>query len=607
MDALAKSGNPADVAREAIRQMAASRVAPTPENFTRAYRSASGSSSTATCDDTEAGQIVGQLLQEIVARRPDLTSALKLQEYVNGGDWKDALKIVGDVIGEALTEQSREWPRLTHRLLLQLDTTHAEWTRARKLGAVTHVLTTPSSDIRTREKLERLVAGWTGKPDLASTMHSIQSVESALIEKVVHHQPGKPGETLRVDPAPVIAHRSAEVNAWRTLALTALDFTSSEEYREVSKARDDREGTLKSRVAGCNGIPGADLLCELEAACSENHLKVQRQAALRDRLVKLLLVVCENLTLFADDDAWVNGQVTRITQLLNAPIDEQAIAEAEESLERAVLRQAELKADLTAAKAAVKDMLRSLIERLAMATASTGEFHQRISVRAEAIRHADDLPSLSLVVANLLDDTIEMRDRIQKTHDELSNAHRIAAEAETRVKALERELVDVSNLVRMDPLTQVLNRRGLAESFATQRARAEREGKPLALALLDIDNFKSLNDSLGHQAGDMALKYVSRMIRAAVRPADTVARYGGEEFAILLEDTSVDGAEIILKRLQRQLTRAIFLHNNEKVLITFSAGITKIANGDTQDSAVNRADIALYAAKAAGKNCVHIG
>lgn len=606
MNALVKSANPADVAREAIRQMAASRVAPTPENFTRAYRSASGGS-TDTHDGAEAGQIVGQLIQGIVARRPALGSALKLQEYVNGGDWEEALKIVDDVVAEALTEQSREWPRLTHRLLMQLDTTHADWTRARKLGAVTHVLTTPSSDIRTREKLERLVAGWAGKPHSASTIQSIPSVEPTQTGKITCYQPGKPVDTSRANAAPVIADRSAEVDAWRNLALTALDFSSSEEHREVPTARADRARTLKSRVAGCNGIPGADLLCELEAACAENQLSVQRQAALRDRLVKLLLVVCKNLTLFADDDAWVNGQVTRITQLLNAPIDEQAIAEAEESLERAVLRQAEIRADLTAAKAAVKDMLTSLIERLAMATTSTGEFHQRISIRAEAIRHADDLPSLSLVVANLLDDTIEMRDRIQQTHEELSNAHRIAAEAEARVKALERELVDVSNLVRMDPLTQVLNRRGLAESFATQRARAEREGKPLALALLDIDNFKCLNDSFGHQAGDMALKYVSGMIRAAVRPGDTVARYGGEEFAILLEDTSVEGAQVVLKRLQRQLTRAIFMHNDEKVLITFSAGITELLNDDTQDSAVNRADTALYAAKAAGKNCVHIG
>jgi diguanylate cyclase len=175
------------------------------------------------------------------------------------------------------------------------------------------------------------------------------------------------------------------------------------------------------------------------------------------------------------------------------------------------------------------------------------------------------------------------------------------------VKALEQELVDVSDLVRMDLLSQILNRRGVAETFVTQRARAEREGKPLAVALLDIDNFKCLNDSLGHQAGDMALKYIASMVRAAVRPCDTVARYGGEEFVILLDDTSAAGAEVVLKRLQRQLTRAIFLHDDEKVLITFSAGITAFIHGDSQDSVIRRADVALYAAKAAGKNCVRTG
>lgn len=127
------------------------------------------------------------------------------------------------------------------------------------------------------------------------------------------------------------------------------------------------------------------------------------------------------------------------------------------------------------------------------------------------------------------------------------------------------------------------------------------------MALLDIDNFKKLNDTLGHDAGDAALIHLATVIRETMRPQDTVARFGGEEFIIILPDTSVEDAQTAIVRLQRELTRRIFLHNNDRRLITFSAGVTHLQPGDTQGSVTKRADEAMYAAKQAGKNRVMIG
>jgi hypothetical protein len=146
----ANSYNPADLAREAIRWMAVTRIAPAPENFTRAYRAASGGSDRG--DGSESEQVLGQLVSIITARRPDLGSTARLQEYVGNRAWNDALEIVREVINEALTATSREWPRLLQHPLLQLDRTHANWTRARKLITLKHVFATPSNDDRTRKK-----------------------------------------------------------------------------------------------------------------------------------------------------------------------------------------------------------------------------------------------------------------------------------------------------------------------------------------------------------------------------------------------------------------------------------------------------------------------
>jgi diguanylate cyclase len=126
----------------------------------------------------------------------------------------------------------------------------------------------------------------------------------------------------------------------------------------------------------------------------------------------------------------------------------------------------------------------------------------------------------------------------------------------------------------------------------------------LSLAVLDVDNFKHINDQLGHQAGDLALVHLARIVRRSIRPTDVISRYGGEEFVILLPETPVDAAVNVMSRVQRELTKRIFLHNNERVLITFSAGVAQRAFGESQEELIARADQALYHAKQAGKNRV---
>lgn len=577
MNAIVKNVNPADAAREAIRRLAMDRIAPTPENFARAYREAAGEASAEVAAATGA------------ASNPKEGAAAEAAAA--------AAKSAGD------------WPRLMQRLLGQLDASSPQWTRARKLGAVDHVLRSAGGDTgRTHEKLERLISAWAqGTGAAAEKVAAPSSVEPGA--EGIH----PPTILAPVMPAGITAERPlsapmATSPGWRELALAALDGYASLAQRQGDASPTvDRFSNLRAQLQMPNFQPGETELVELQAACAGYRADLLREAAIRERLKVLLRLVCDNLNLFAEDDAWVQSQVARIGQLLDAPLDEHVLTEAEDSLRAAAHRQAELKTNLAEARGALKEMLAILIDRLSAVAASTGEYYCRIDESAGQIRSANDLASLSKVVASLLDDTGNMRDGMQRTHSELNAARDKAKTFEQRVQALERELVEVSTLIRTDPLTLVLNRRGLDDVFTVEQARAERDDITLSVALLDIDNFKRLNDSLGHQIGDLALRHLSGLVRGALRPTDTVARFGGEEFVILLPSSSAEMAVMVLTRLQRLLTRALFLHNDEKILITFSAGITEYLKGETRESAIGRADAALYVAKSAGKNRVVVG
>jgi diguanylate cyclase len=188
--------------------------------------------------------------------------------------------------------------------------------------------------------------------------------------------------------------------------------------------------------------------------------------------------------------------------------------------------------------------------------------------------------------------------------DELMAMRERASTTEAEIAKLHQELDRVSSEARHDPLTGALNRKGLDEALERELSTVRRKETPLCMALLDIDNFKKLNDTLGHDKGDEALNHLAKVAREVMRPQDTLARYGGEEFVILLPDTPLEKGIEAMTRLQRELTTRFFLAGTEKVLITFSAGVAQLAPGEAGSEAIRRADQAMYLAKRAGKNRV---
>ncbi|BEP15170.1 GGDEF domain-containing protein [Acidothermaceae bacterium B102] len=153
---------------------------------------------------------------------------------------------------------------------------------------------------------------------------------------------------------------------------------------------------------------------------------------------------------------------------------------------------------------------------------------------------------------------------------------------------------------RTDPLTGLLNRRGLGEMLSREVERAEREGRPLSAWVIDLDHFKSLNDALGHAVGDIALVAVAEVLRGELRGLDVVARTGGEEFCVVLPDCTTADAFLRAESVREAVAAELAVRG---LPVTLSIGIATWQTGDVDgDVMLTAADEALYAAKAAGRN-----
>lgn len=167
--------------------------------------------------------------------------------------------------------------------------------------------------------------------------------------------------------------------------------------------------------------------------------------------------------------------------------------------------------------------------------------------------------------------------------------------------AAERRLAELAGT---DPLTRLPNRRRLGEVLDAERLRGERGGRPFAVVLMDIDHFKRINDTLGHDAGDFVLRNVARVLRDTLREQDHVGRWGGEEFLAVLPESSVEQGRLAAERLREAVERARLEVEATRVPVTLTLGVALCAGGAPVDPVIRAADEALYEGKGAGRNRV---
>lgn len=187
----------------------------------------------------------------------------------------------------------------------------------------------------------------------------------------------------------------------------------------------------------------------------------------------------------------------------------------------------------------------------------------------------------------------------------LENAYKVIARAEKTIDSHEKRIGDLQNLLTKDELTGLTNRRGFMENITREIDRTNREQSQGGLLLMiDLDDFKIINDTFGHMAGDMALKAVADFLYEEVRDMDTAARLGGDEFIILMPDTSSKKAELRANILKNRMNELSFFWQGKNIAIKGSMGLKDYTKGDALEDILDDVDRALYKNKNAKRGAM---
>lgn len=240
-----------------------------------------------------------------------------------------------------------------------------------------------------------------------------------------------------------------------------------------------------------------------------------------------------------------------------------------------------------------------LIERSDMSSVEIKEIKKDLeSLGSEKTSDFKTAHKRLYTIASALEEKVEGLSKDLKCHNEQ------VIQMGAKITELEEELAQATHASREDFLTKLYNKRALDEFMVHKEADFDRHGRTYCIVMFDLDYFKKVNDTYGHEAGDMVLRAFSHILKDEARTNDIVGRYGGEEFLVILGDTTLDGAKIFANKVREHVEEAHFMYQEKRIKLSVSAGIAQRDMYSSLGSTIVGADEQLYTAKKKGRNRV---
>ena len=401
---------------------------------------------------------------------------------------------------------------------------------------------------------------------------SVDSTDDAIVAK-----PVAASAPLEVDSDNVFPIAAA------TQALPAEAFDTALTATQVTEVGDDAFSAISTEVVAIllSLLGGIDIPDKVRSAATALYHQLQDPLELDQLLPVLDQVIAIVHAALGRDQADFSSFLTQLDGELGA---------IREFLEQVVTHAGERVLGVEQLQAGISAGMTDLVEASSAST-QLDQLQATVAEHIASITHQLDAYSQSRLSSeqSLNDEVTSMRQRIAHLEQEASKA--------------EAQLQEQQSRLLMDTLTGLPNRLAYEQRIAQEYQRWQRYDRPLVLVVCDVDLFKSVNDTYGHQVGDRVLKLIGMLLKKHLRTTDFVARIGGEEFVLLLPETPADRAVQVADKIRQLIADSPFRFGDQPLAITASFGVSAFSENDAVENVFERADKALYAAKAAGRNC----
>jgi diguanylate cyclase len=595
---------PLEIARQTLLQLSKSQSPPTPENYSRVYDEIAGIKS----EDHSA--ILSKALEKVLLglgkdKPKFVAAAQKISTSLKKHDVNSLEAQLHQLISvEKNDDDGINWATLLRYLLKQLDVNHTGLTLTRKKESLNRVIINFANDpSNLAHKVQALVTSW-GEAQPTIETAGVEALSSQDKDAIQAPTPAQVNFQPQANLANDAENQMNIAIAWRDLLIRTIHLIVLPQFAD-NPAATDRIETLIKQAQAAKTIEEVDGLNEaLKSSLLRVEMQNDTQHRMQESLLQMLRLLVSSMGELTIEDQWLHGQLAIVQEIISKPLNIDAVYNAESSLKELIYKQSNIKPGLLAAKDTLKNMMNTFVCGLADITNSTGTYQGKMNEYQKQITVTDDVTQLNTILQSLIGDIGVMSADAQKSHDAFQDTQKKVEEAEKQINELTVKLDYISEVAHQDFLTGALNRRGMDEAIEREFNRADRHNTPLSLAMLDIDHFKKINDTMGHSTGDVALAHLAKVVKSVLRSTDILARYGGEEFVILLPGSKQEDAVKVVTGIQRDLTKNFFLHDSNRVLITFSAGVAERMTGEHVDEVLPRADAALYVAKQTGRNRV---